>query len=114
MDIPLVRARSWDHSDYVDRDWCTGVVPNGGMLGRNFLFGFVSMDFIGFLILLGWLLRGWPRICPLWLFYGLFSIFGVRNWNFLGFADFGLSFWGAVCGGTVLDLVSSLWGAIDL
>ena len=40
MDIPLVRARSWDHSDYVDRDWCTGVVPNGGMLGQNFLFGF--------------------------------------------------------------------------
>ena len=90
------------------------MVPNGGMLGRNFLIGFVCMDFIGVLGPLGWLLRGRSRICPLGLFCGLFSIFGVRNWNFLGFADFGLSFWGAVCGGTVLDLVSSLWGAIDL
>ena len=43
-----------------------------------------------------------------------FSIFGVRNWNFLGFADFGVSFRGAVCGVMVLDLVPSLWGDIDL
>ena len=43
--------------------------------------------------------------------------FGAFTWeigNFLGFADFGLSFWGAVCGGMVLDLVPPLWGDIDL
>ena len=83
MDIPLVRARSWDHSDYVDRDWCTGVVPNGGMLGRNFLIGFVSMDFIGFLVLLGWLLRGRSKICPLGLFYCLFLFLGCEIGIFL-------------------------------
>ena len=72
------------------------------------------MDFIGLLFLLGWLLRGRSGICPLGLSRGLFSIFGVRNWNFLGFADFCPSFWGDVCGGMVLDLVPSLWGEIDL
>ena len=72
------------------------------------------MDFIGSPESLGWSNRGRSGICPLGLSRGLFSIFRVRNWNFLGFADFGLSFWGAVCGGTVLDLVSSLWGPIDL
>ena len=72
------------------------------------------MDFIGSLESWGGRL-GVGLGFVLWGFsHGLFSIFGVRNWNFLGFADFGLSFWGAVCGGTVLDLVSSLWGAIDL
>ena len=83
MDIPLVRARSWDPSDYVDRDWCTGVVPNGGMLGRNFLIGFVSMDFIGFLVLLVWLLRGGSRIYPLGLFCGLFLFLGCEIGIFL-------------------------------
>ena len=114
MDIPSVRARSWDHSEYVDRDWCTGVVPNGGMLGRNFLIGFVCMDFIGFFVLLGWLLRGRSGICPLGLSRGLFSILRCEIGNFLGFADFGSSFWGDVCGGMVLDLVPSLWGDINL
>ena len=51
----------------------------------------------------------------LWGFLvAFFSIFEVRNCNFLGFADFGSSFWGDVCGGMVLDLVPSLWGDIDL
>ena len=31
---------------------------------------------------------------------------------FLGFADFGSWFWGAVCGGTVLDPVPPLWGTL--
>ena len=114
MDIPSVRARSWDHSEYVDRDWCTGVVPNGGMLGRNFLIGFVSMDFIGFLVLLGWLLRVWSEFCPLGLSRGLFSIFEVRNWQFSWFRRFWFVVLGGCLWGTVLDLVSSLWGAIDL
>ena len=34
--------------------------------------------------------------------------------NFLGFADFGLLFWGAISGGMVLNLVPSLGGDIDL
>ena len=72
------------------------------------------MDFIGSLESLGWSIRGRSEFCPLGLSHGLFSNFGVRNWNFLGFADFGLSFWGDVCGVMVLDLVPSLWGDIDL
>ena len=79
MDIPLVRARSWDHLEYVDWDWCTGVVPNGGMLGRNFLVGFSWISMVSWSY---WLLRGRSRICPLGLFCGLFSIFEVRNWQF--------------------------------
>ena len=75
------------------------MVPNGGMLGRNFLIGFVSMDFIGFLVLLGWLLRGRSDFCPLGLFCGLFSIFGVQNWNFLGFRRF----WFVVLGGCLWE-----------
>ena len=62
-----------------------------------------------------WLVdEGLVRALPFWAFPWLFSIFGVRNWNFLGFADFALSFLGDVCGGMVLDLVPSLWGDIDL
>ena len=89
------------------------MVPNGGMLGRNFLIGFVYMDFIGFLVLLGWLLRVGPGFV-LWGFSVAFFYFWGAKLEFLGFADFGLSFWGAVCGGMVLDLVPSLWGDIDL
>ena len=62
----------------------------------------------------GWSMRGWSGLCPFGLSRGFFLFFGVRNWNFLGFADFGSSFWGAVCGGTVLDLVPSSWGDVDL
>ena len=44
-----------------------------------------------------------------------FSILSVQKIGiFLGFSDFGASFWGGMCGGTILDLVPSLWGDIDL
>ena len=56
------------------------------------------MDFIGSLESLGWSLRGRSGICPLGLSRGLFSIFGVRNWNFLGFADFFRRFGGLFVG----------------
>ena len=68
-------------------------------LVKNFLIGFLFMDFIGFLVLLGWLLRSRSRICPLGLFCGLFSIFEVRNWQFSWFRRF----WFVVLGGC-------LWG----
>ena len=72
------------------------------------------MDFIGFMVLLGWLLRVGPGFVP-WGFPVAFFLFlQCKIGNFLGFADFGLSFWGDVCGGMVLDLVPSLWGDIDL
>ena len=42
------------------------------------------MGLIGSLFPLGWSLRGWSEFCPLGLSHGLFSIFGVDNWIFLG------------------------------
>ena len=59
----------------------------------------------------GWSIERSVRRFVLWGFSVAFlSIFGVQNWHFLRFADFGSWFWGAVCGGTILDLVPSLWG----
>ena len=72
------------------------------------------MYFIDLLLSLGWSIRGWSGICPLGLFCGLFLFLRCEIGNFLGFADFGLWFWGDVCGGAVLDLVPLLWGDIDL
>ena len=73
------------------------------------------MDFIVSIFPLGWPMRGRSGFCPLGTFpWHFFQFLRCEIGNFLGFADFGLSFWGAVCGGTVLDLVPSLWGDIDL
>ena len=72
------------------------------------------MDFIGLLESLGCLIRGRSEFCPLGLSRGLFLFLRCEIGNFLGFADFGSSFWGDVCGGMVLDLIPSLWGDIDL
>lgn len=74
-------------------------------------------DFIGFMVLLGWSIRGRSGFCLLGLSRGLFISFGVRNWKFswfLGFADFGSFLWGPVCRDSVLDLAPPLWWSIDL
>ena len=57
------------------------------------------MDFIGLLFPLGWTIRGRSGFCPLGLFRGLFSNFGVRNWNL----SQSHRFWFVVLG-------SCLWG----
>ena len=96
----------------MDQDTWTNV----GMLGYLFFFSVrFYTDFIGALESLGWLIRGWSEFCPLGLSRGFFFLFlRCEIGNFVGFADFGLWFWGDVCGGMVLDLVPSLWGDIDL
>ena len=97
----------------MDRDCCPGVFPNVGMLGYLFPFGFI------WILLVHWSHWGGRLgVDPsfvLWGFLVAFFLFlRCKIGNFLGFADFGLWFWGAVCGGMVLDLVLSLWGDIDL
>ena len=82
------------------------------MLGQNFLFGFVCMDFIGFLVLLGWLLRGRSEEFVLWGFLVAFFYFwGAKLEIFLVSQIFVRRFGGLSVGVWYWIWFPSLWGA---
>ena len=77
----------------------------------------VFPGFNWFLRPIGLVDEGSVRALPFWAFPCPFFYFWCAQLeSFSVFADFGSSFWGvvSVCGGMVLDLVPSLWGAADL